>query len=75
MNRGRKLLPAASIMSQAPSFGAVTFAKRGCNDQSKKKADLPPEIESLEKLGTRVNAQNFSMIPQETPKGEGPLPS
>lgn len=33
-----------------------------------KKADLHVEIESLEKVGTRVNALNFSIVAQEIPK-------
>ena len=33
-----------------------------------KKTDLHVEIESLEKLGTRVNALNFSISSQEIPK-------
>jgi plasmid replication initiation protein len=33
-----------------------------------KKTDLHVEIESLEKLGTRVNAMKFSIKNQEIPK-------
>ena len=61
---GKRLRPSGRISAS----GALDTAIAEIN----KKTDLHVEIKSLEKLGTRVNALNFSIIPQERTKSGRP---
>jgi plasmid replication initiation protein len=61
---------AGNVIREAPLAIGANFRQRALDTaiaEINKKTDLHVEIESLEKLGTRVNALNFSIITQEIP--------
>jgi plasmid replication initiation protein len=65
-----------NIIREAPLSVWANFRQRALDTaiaEINKKTDLHLEIESLEKLGNRVNALNFSIITQEIPKAGPPL--
>jgi plasmid replication initiation protein len=66
---------AGDVIRKAPLAVWANFRQRALNTaiaEINKKTDLHVEIESLEKLGPRVDALNFSIITQEIPKGGEP---
>jgi plasmid replication initiation protein len=78
LDRVRKLLglesvkdAAGNVIQEAPLPIWANFRQRALDvaiAEINKKTDLHIEIESLEKLGNRVNAMKFSIKIQETPK-------
>ncbi len=82
MEESRKLLGLESvkdadgnIIREAPLPIWANFRQRALDTaiaEINKKTDLHVEIKTLEKLSTRVNALNFSIIPQERTKSGRP---